>query len=623
MPTADVGKGLTPSDGAKLSFFITGTSTPKDTFTTEAATTPNANPVIADSNGVFPDIFISGTYKVTLTDKNDVQSGFGEADPVSETVGVGDANNDKRYGPIFATVAAMVAANPVSIDGVVVNIVAGMTVSTQGYTTAGDDGGHSYLAKSSGSPDELGDHTASNGVILFIDETGPKMSKRYGIISDGVANDTTAIVAWLARRGDLYLQKGTGATLITPPISVLGDTQLTFEEGAKFKAAATASHVLGVTSAGENIVLTNPEVDGDNIRGLNGFGFSSNTTNGKNITVNNPIARNCLRSSTTGGGRGIAIQDGIESISIVNPKVYDCTTGYDVNGNTTTIDPVTGVLITNAYGENLEELISCFSDGVGNNTTVPPTQPNTVQAHITSIFGRNVGRSTDTTLYSGGGVAGDKDGGILVSRRGRNLRIGKLTVFNDNTFTIGALFRGTGNNIQIDDFEFWGNCDALAIIGSADNLLPLTNTNDSSYGLRIKGRHHGAATNLVDVRASAVSTIITSCDFDFEVDEFVTSNSILATIGTFRDDSFMKVVNVLNQRIVVGSLLEIFTNRNTLALLTKQVTVASDLALDGDLITGTSSRIDYSSTSGSSGASEGFVLVKVAGVTKKIEFFAV
>jgi hypothetical protein len=92
MPTADVGKGLTPSDGAKLSFFITGTSTPKDTFTTEAATVPNSNPVIADSNGVFPDIFIKGTYKVTLTDKNDVQSGFGEADPVSETVGVGEPN---------------------------------------------------------------------------------------------------------------------------------------------------------------------------------------------------------------------------------------------------------------------------------------------------------------------------------------------------------------------------------------------------------------------------------------------------------------------------------------------------------------------------------------------------
>ena len=88
-PTFDAGPGIKPASGAKLSFFETGTSTPKDTFTTAAATIANANPVIADSNGVFPDIFISGTYKVILTDKNDVQTGFGEKDPIKETVDSG------------------------------------------------------------------------------------------------------------------------------------------------------------------------------------------------------------------------------------------------------------------------------------------------------------------------------------------------------------------------------------------------------------------------------------------------------------------------------------------------------------------------------------------------------
>lgn len=82
LPFADVGEGIIPSNGAELFFFETGTSTPKDTYSDAAGTTPNANPVLADSDGVFPDIFISGTYKVQLKDTNGVQKW--EADPVDE-----------------------------------------------------------------------------------------------------------------------------------------------------------------------------------------------------------------------------------------------------------------------------------------------------------------------------------------------------------------------------------------------------------------------------------------------------------------------------------------------------------------------------------------------------------
>lgn len=112
-PTVDVGPGVKPASGAKLSFFATGTSTPKDTFTDSGAGTPNANPVIADSNGVFPDIFISGTYKVILKDKNDVQTGFGEKDPVKETV---DSGFIDRLNP--ATLAVMIADNSIQLDDV-------------------------------------------------------------------------------------------------------------------------------------------------------------------------------------------------------------------------------------------------------------------------------------------------------------------------------------------------------------------------------------------------------------------------------------------------------------------------------------------------------------------------
>lgn len=71
-----------PLAGGKLYFYITGTSTPKDTYTTEALSVANANPVVADANGVWSDIWLgTGSYKVILKDQNDVQ--IWSADPVT------------------------------------------------------------------------------------------------------------------------------------------------------------------------------------------------------------------------------------------------------------------------------------------------------------------------------------------------------------------------------------------------------------------------------------------------------------------------------------------------------------------------------------------------------------
>ncbi len=66
--------------GAKLEFFQTGTSTNLDTYSDDALTTANANPVVADSGGRWTAIFLRDQdYKVTLSDSADVQ--IWSADP--------------------------------------------------------------------------------------------------------------------------------------------------------------------------------------------------------------------------------------------------------------------------------------------------------------------------------------------------------------------------------------------------------------------------------------------------------------------------------------------------------------------------------------------------------------
>ncbi len=77
-----------PLDGAKLFFYEEGTSTPKNTYSDEDFVTPNENPVIADSQGQFGDIFLDGVYRTELKDKNDVTQPDYPADGVGEDVNI-------------------------------------------------------------------------------------------------------------------------------------------------------------------------------------------------------------------------------------------------------------------------------------------------------------------------------------------------------------------------------------------------------------------------------------------------------------------------------------------------------------------------------------------------------
>ncbi len=77
-----------PMAGAKLNFYQTGTTTPLNTYNDADLTVANANPVVADANGRFDDIFLQNQdYRVTLTDADD--NTIWTADPVRSIDRVG------------------------------------------------------------------------------------------------------------------------------------------------------------------------------------------------------------------------------------------------------------------------------------------------------------------------------------------------------------------------------------------------------------------------------------------------------------------------------------------------------------------------------------------------------
>jgi len=65
-PRTDVGDGIESFAGAKLFFFDFGTSNPKTTFSDFALTSANTDPVVADSDGLFGNIFLDIKATVTL-----------------------------------------------------------------------------------------------------------------------------------------------------------------------------------------------------------------------------------------------------------------------------------------------------------------------------------------------------------------------------------------------------------------------------------------------------------------------------------------------------------------------------------------------------------------------------
>lgn len=76
-----------PISGAKAYFYVTGTTTPAEVYTTAERTTPHASPVVANSAGILAPIFLdpSITYKLVVTNAAGTPIDRWTVDPISDT----------------------------------------------------------------------------------------------------------------------------------------------------------------------------------------------------------------------------------------------------------------------------------------------------------------------------------------------------------------------------------------------------------------------------------------------------------------------------------------------------------------------------------------------------------
>lgn len=133
-PTQILDSNGDPVAGAKLTFYLTGTTTPVTVYTDNGLTTPHDSPVVADGDGYVAEIFYGGAsaVKCVITDADDVE--IATLDPVAKaptsTAGATNVSFAPVTGNSSTNVQAAIAANTARLEDFGTQSVAGKAIFT-------------------------------------------------------------------------------------------------------------------------------------------------------------------------------------------------------------------------------------------------------------------------------------------------------------------------------------------------------------------------------------------------------------------------------------------------------------------------------------------------------------
>lgn len=270
LPWADIGAGIKPADGALLNFYDTGTYNRRDTYTDSGAGTPHSNPVVADASGVFPAIYLDGTYRVVLTDKNAVQ--YEEEDGILSNAGDVATNTAN-----IATNTADIATNTDAIAANSAAVLLSKSISGLGIAN-GTDVDHDIDISTGSCAD------SANGAILSLTSA---MTKKLdsgwasgdasgGLFSGSIAADTTYHVFLIEKTSDGSIDAGFDTSVIAANIP---SGYIRYRRIGSI-VTDSSSNILGFYQAGDYFGLN------DRILELN---TSSPTTSGVLLSMSSPL----------------------------------------------------------------------------------------------------------------------------------------------------------------------------------------------------------------------------------------------------------------------------------------------------------------------------------------------
>jgi hypothetical protein len=202
-----------PRAGAKLYFYTTGTTTPLATYSNSGLSVANANPVVADSAGLFGEIFLSTAvaYKVVLKTSADVT--VWTADPVT----AGTASTD-----LAGLVNAAAITNTVSEQQAITNKL-------------------QFLQAGAGSVARSVQSKLRDGAVSVTD---------FGAVGDGSTDDLVAFRAAVATGKDVYIPDG--AWRLSAAVTITTAGQQIIGSGGKC-LIQTTSDITDIFTVGDGV----------------------------------------------------------------------------------------------------------------------------------------------------------------------------------------------------------------------------------------------------------------------------------------------------------------------------------------------------------------------------------
>lgn len=233
-----------------------------------------------------------------------------------------------------------------------------------------------------------------------------------------------------------------------------------------------------------NITVINPRIDGNSIAGQNGIGIGG-AGGTENINIVGGHIKNCVRSTTIGGGRAVTFQLGMSNCSALDYVAENCTTGGDIHGWEDVANSQATQIRMRYHVENCEEGFSAYDlQALGSD------DPDFINCDV-EFTAHNCGLSVV-------GASVGTEGGAIIFERSSFANI-RATIINDSTYgTIGAVVRGKGYHNRVH-FTFVGDAVRLVDGNNSTSLEPVAPNTNTPFNDNVITFDHvfGSVTNVV------------------------------------------------------------------------------------------------------------------------------
>lgn len=472
--------GGIPLVGGKVYTYAAGTTTPLATYTTAAASTPNANPVILDSRGEASIFFSAANYKIVVKDSLD------------STIWT----QDNLPGDAAATIVANLAASSgSSLVGYIQAGAGAVALTVQSKLR------ESIVASAKGFG-AVGDNTTDDSAALnamFVAGAGGTIELEPG--------KTYKCLSTLTIRGDATKIKGNGATInsyatgsaIT--FALVGGTRYPVNVDIQdlsivaYGVGAYAIRTLTSYSTYRRVSIALPIV---NVSGR-GFALAGDETNGTGPYYNTFI--NCdVQSASSGtdhiGYSMIAAAPGYRSPNAntwIGGRVGQCLKNYVIKGN--------GNMLVNPDSENAAGVGTAISFEA--DTTVNCQQNTVTGAYIenASVAFNFSTNAKDNYIYGGFGT------GVTTLKTDSGSGNSFIGAFEAWTAPVGIQFPAVSSNVNALDYYGEGTWTPVATGVTVNSGSPVWTGTYTRIGNTVHAHIKQVGGNITTVAGASYVTL--------------------------------------------------------------------------------------------------------------------